>query len=56
MSYYDDEPFCFVCSRPTDHVAEHDDLVEKGKAMYRRGDVLNERMIEILGLDKPGKK
>lgn len=52
---FDDEPFCFVCGRSTDHVAEHDDLVEEGKAMYRRGDVLNERMIKILGFDKPGK-
>lgn len=29
--YYE---FCFVCSRPTDHRAEHDDLVEAGRARY----------------------
>lgn len=26
--------FCFVCNRPTDHRAEHDDLVEAGLASY----------------------
>lgn len=30
-SYYE---WCFVCSRPTDHRAEHDNLVEAGKAKY----------------------
>lgn len=29
--YYE---WCFVCSRPTDHRAEHDDLVEVGRARY----------------------
>lgn len=29
-----DVPFCFVCSRCTDHVGEHDDLVEAGRAYY----------------------
>lgn len=29
--YYE---WCFVCSRPTDHRGEHDDLVEAGKAEY----------------------
>lgn len=29
--YYD---WCFVCSRPTDHRGEHDDLVEAGLASY----------------------
>lgn len=29
--YYE---FCFVCGRPTDHRAEHDDLVEAGRARY----------------------
>ena len=32
--YYDE--WCFVCSRPTDHRGEHDDLVEQGKASYDR--------------------
>lgn len=32
--YYDE--WCFVCSRPTDHRAEHDDLVEQGLASYDR--------------------
>lgn len=27
-------PFCFVCGRPTDHVAEHPGLVEAGLAAY----------------------
>jgi len=52
---FDDEPFCFICNRATDHFAEHDDLVEQGKAMYRRGDVLNERMINTLGFNKTRK-
>lgn len=29
-----DDPWCYVCNRPTDHRAEHDDLVEQGKARY----------------------
>lgn len=29
-----DEPHCFVCGRHTEHVAEHDDLVEAGQAVY----------------------
>ena len=33
-SQIDDDPFCFVCGRNTDHFAEHDDLVETGKARY----------------------
>lgn len=28
------EPFCFVCSRCTDHFAEHDSLVALGLASY----------------------
>lgn len=28
------DPHCFVCGRHTDHFAEHDDLVEAGKARY----------------------
>lgn len=28
------DPFCFVCSRLTDHFGEHDDLVELGLASY----------------------
>lgn len=32
--YYDE--WCFVCGRPTDHRAEHDDLVEQGLASYDR--------------------
>lgn len=31
---WEPEPFCFVCSRCTDHFAEHDDLVEAGLAHY----------------------
>lgn len=31
---YEEQAFCFVCSRPTDHFAEHDDLVESGEALY----------------------
>lgn len=30
--YYDE--WCFVCSRPTDHRGEHDDLVISGRASY----------------------
>lgn len=30
------EPYCFVCSRPTDHVGEHEALVEAGLASYDR--------------------
>jgi hypothetical protein len=30
----EDDPHCFVCGRHTDHFAEHDDLVEQGKARY----------------------
>ena len=29
-----EEPWCGVCRRPTDHFAEHDDLVEAGLAAY----------------------
>ena len=29
-----EEPWCGVCRRPTDHFAEHDDLVEAGVATY----------------------
>ena len=32
---WDDEEYCFVCSRCTDHVGEHDDLIETGVAEYR---------------------
>src|SRR4051794_24723547 len=28
------DPYCFVCSRCTDHFAEHDGLVEAGLAEY----------------------
>lgn len=34
-----DVAFCFVCSRATDHFAEHDDLVEAGLAFYEGGNV-----------------
>jgi hypothetical protein len=30
----EDDAHCFVCSRHTDHFAEHDDLVEQGFARY----------------------
>jgi hypothetical protein len=33
------EPYCYVCRRCTDHVAEHDDLVDVGLAEYVRGEV-----------------
>lgn len=26
--------FCFICNRATEHVAEHDDLVDAGLAVY----------------------
>lgn len=35
--YYE---WCFVCSRPTDHRAEHDDLVEVGRARSSESIVL----------------
>lgn len=28
------DEWCFVCSRPTDHRGEHDDLVAQGLASY----------------------
>lgn len=34
---WDEVSFCFVCGRCTDHVAEHDDLVELGLAQYEDG-------------------
>lgn len=30
----DNDPYCFICSRCTDHVAEHDALVDAGLAEY----------------------
>lgn len=33
-SAWEDQDWCFVCSRPTDHRGEHDDLLEEGKASY----------------------
>jgi hypothetical protein len=30
----EDDPHCFICSRHTDHFAEHDDMVEAGYAQY----------------------
>lgn len=35
-----DDGFCFVCCRPTEHVAEHDDLVLAGMVRYRNGSVV----------------
>lgn len=32
-----DWEFCFVCSRATDHRAEHDDLLEQGLVRYGAG-------------------
>lgn len=32
--YYYMNEWCFVCSRPTDHRGEHDDLVDQGLASY----------------------
>jgi len=34
-----DVAFCFVCNRCTDHVGEHDDLLDAGLAEYVAGDV-----------------
>lgn len=34
---HDEDPFCFVCGRSTDHVAEHDDLVDEGLVAYEHG-------------------
>lgn len=35
MDYMDDyNPYCFVCSRATEHMAEHDDLVDAGMVEY----------------------
>lgn len=28
------DSWCYVCSRPTDHRGEHDDLVVEGRARY----------------------
>lgn len=47
------DPYCFVCGRCTDHVGEHDDLVEVGAADYRGYEVLvldRERMNEWLAV------
>lgn len=30
-----DQPFCFICSRSTEHVGDHDDLLEAGLVKYR---------------------
>jgi len=32
-----DWEYCFVCSRATDHRAEHDDLLEEGLVRYGEG-------------------
>lgn len=42
MSSYDayDCSYCFACSRPTDHVGEHDGLVAAGLVEYQHGDVV----------------
>lgn len=34
VSDWDDDPFCYVCGRCTDHFAEHCDLVELGYCYY----------------------
>lgn len=34
---FDPTPFCEVCGRVTDHVGEHDDLMEAGMIDYNRG-------------------
>lgn len=31
---YEDDAYCFVCGRCTDHAGEHDDLVAAGMAAY----------------------
>ncbi len=33
----DETPFCFICSRATCHVGEHEDIVGAGLAEYREG-------------------
>lgn len=30
-------PYCFICSRCTDHIGEHEDLVAAGLAEYTHG-------------------
>lgn len=37
--YDNDFDYCFVCSRPTDHVGEHEALVAAGMAAYDGGTV-----------------
>lgn len=32
--------FCFVCNRPTEHVAEHDALLEADMVRYEDGSVV----------------
>jgi len=33
----DETPYCFICSRATCHVGEHEDIVGAGLAEYREG-------------------
>ena len=39
MDPYEETAFCFVCSRCTEHVGEHEALVEAGLATYEGGSV-----------------
>lgn len=34
MAEMEEDPFCFVCGRNTDHWGEHDDMVGAGTARY----------------------
>lgn len=36
----DEADHCFVCGRFTDHVGEHDDLLDAGAVLYVGGSVL----------------
>jgi len=36
MDNYDEQPWCALCSRATDHRVEHDDQVEAGIVRYDR--------------------
>lgn len=36
-SKWDETPYCFICSRCTCHIGEHEDEVAAGLAEYREG-------------------
>jgi hypothetical protein len=39
VSFYEDDEYCSVCGRCTNHVGEHEDLVAAGLAEYEGGNV-----------------